>query len=211
MGQRITEIRVQGKAEVEIEADQCTVILDFSKSGRSRSAVMRGLNLDVDAFMALFADETGIARLSNHSYSVDEHWNADPADPKTQIQVAEKTIHIDMAADDGRVKELTDRIAGLANAPSVKLEYRVSDTSQARIQVREDAVRHATQAAQEIARSLGLEIGGVSSVHYQLPDGLSKKITKQALGLPVWNVSSRADKVSIADTVDIVFLAEACA
>ena len=210
MTQRITEIRVQGKAEVEIEADRCTMILDFSRSGKSKSGVMKDLNLDVDAFMAIFADGAGVARLSNHSYSVDEHWNADPADPQTQIQVAEKTIHIDLPADDQLVKRLLERLGTLAHAPGVKLEYRVSDASKARVKVRDDAARHAREAAQEIARTLNLEIQGILSVRYELPNGISMKMTRQAIGLPVCNVSSRGDKVQISDKVDVVFLAEAC-
>jgi uncharacterized protein YggE len=208
MDQYTTEIHVTGRAEIEIEADLCTVMLEFSCGGRSRSSLMRQINADVRACKRLISDFDHSLRASDHSYSVQEHWDSGPEHLEAQIHVAEKTIQIEMPADEAKVLEFTDRLSALNKAPGVKLEYRVTDTSVARVQVRKDAIKSATHAAQEIADALDLRLSNISAVSYELPQGLARKAESQALGFPVIGVSSRADKVIIEDRISIVFNAE---
>ena len=207
MDQYTTEIHVTGRAEIEIEADLCTVILEFSSRGPSRSLLMRALNADVKAFQHLLSDFDSSLKASDHSYEVREReqWESDTEYLEAQIHVAEKTIHIEMPADEAKVLEFTDRLSGLNKAPSVKLEYRVTDASVARGQVRKDAIKSATHAAQEIADALDLRLGNISAVSYQLPEGLTRKAQNQAIGFPVFGVSSRVDKVIIEDRISVVF------
>ena len=81
----------------------------------------------------------------------------------------------------------------------------ITDASVARVQVRKDAIKSATHAAQEIADALDLRLGNLSTVSYQLPEGLTRKAQNQAIGFPVFGVSSRVDKVIIEDRISVVF------
>lgn len=201
------EIRVTGKGEVEFEPDLCRIILDFSHSRRSTSAAIRDLNEAVTRVKELLSQEPAAGVLSEQDLSVDEHWNADPADPKTLVQVAKRTIDYSIAWSGTEVDGILARLGSLKSAPYIKIEYSISDASRQQTVVRREAVANAKAAAQEIADELGLEISGQKSVHYELPDGCSKKAFKQAIGIPVSNVSSRGDRVKVTDSVNIVFLA----
>ncbi len=208
MDQFTTKIHVTGRAEIEIEADLCTVMLEFSSIGRSRSSLMCQLDADVKAFQHLLSNFDDSIRASDHSYSVQEHWDSGPEHLEAQIHVAEKAIHIEMPADKAKVTAFTDRLGTLNHAPGVKMEYRVTDASVARVKLRKDAVKSATHAAQEIADALDLRLGSISTVSYELPEGLARKAENQALGFPIFSISSRADKVIIEDRISIVFNAE---
>lgn len=164
-----SEIHIEGRGAVDAKPDGMSLLIKVSSLSHDYPEALSGLNQKVAATNAAL-HEAGVQALAvTKAYVITEQWSNQYDQNKKKFlghkatQALEVTIPLD--------REMLGRVMkglALSNAkPSVSVDFVVRDMNAVMLLARKRAVEQAKATALDLAKSAGLQLGGVKSMAYK--------------------------------------------
>jgi uncharacterized protein YggE len=166
-----SEIIVKGRANISQRPDCIKLLIRVKAQSSEYGVTMQMLNEAVqqalEAILSVGVDEDP----QTDSYAIEEDW-ADPYEHSKRKFIGyegEQQLAVRMPLDMTMLGEVLKELSSLKTKPSVHTYFEVRDPSKMQAEARHKAIEASRLAADDIAAQLGVNLGKVKSVKYDMP------------------------------------------
>lgn len=166
-----SEIIVKGRANVSQKPDCIKLLIRVKAQSIQYGATIDMLNDSVNKALEAMAAVGVDEEPQTDNYSIEENW-ADPYDHSKRRFIGyegEQLLSVRMPFDMIMLGEALKELSSLKTKPSVHTYFEVRDPSKMQAEARHKAIEASKFAANDIAVQLGVNLGKVKSVKYDMP------------------------------------------